>query len=99
MIANHVDSCLKHVIRNTQFPRQLKDVEFRVKTTRSKDLRVSISSYLLLMLREWPPTSIDRVVGHVGGMIEVRSLGRGIGATASRAERGCSTGHDSSRDL
>lgn len=51
-----------------------------MKVTRSKDLRVSLSLYLLLMLREWPPTSMDRVVGHVGGMLKVRFPGAGTGA-------------------
>lgn len=78
VIASRVDSCLKHVIKHTRFPRQLKEVEFRLKDTRSKDMRVCISSYLLLMLREWPPASIDKDAAHVEAMIKVQEDWEGV---------------------
>lgn len=71
VIVTHVDTCIKHIIRHTRFPRQLKEIEYRVKHTRSKDMRVSIGSYVLLMLQKWPAASMDKEAAHLEAMIEV----------------------------
>lgn len=67
-----VDSCMKHVINHTRFPRQLKEIEYRVKNSRSKDLRESIGAYVLLMLNTWPAASMEKEAGHLQSIISVK---------------------------
>ncbi|CAN0342731.1 unnamed protein product, partial [Ascophyllum nodosum] len=39
VISAQVNSCMRHVIEYTRFPRQLKEMENMVRNSRSKDLR------------------------------------------------------------
>ncbi|CAM9252620.1 unnamed protein product [Ectocarpus sp. 12 AP-2014] len=62
---------MRHVIEHSRFPRQLKEVEYTVRNSRSKDLRESVGAYVLLMLRAWPPASMDKEAGHLESIIGV----------------------------
>ncbi|CAM9568539.1 unnamed protein product, partial [Pylaiella littoralis] len=69
VIVAQVDSCMKHIISHSRFPRQLKEVDYTVRVSRSKDLRESVGSYVLLMLRKWPAASMDKEAGYLESVI------------------------------
>ncbi|CAM9473158.1 unnamed protein product, partial [Hapterophycus canaliculatus] len=71
VIVGQVDSCMQHIIAHSRFPRQLKEVDYTVKNSRSKDLRESVGSYVLLMLETWPAASMDKEAGYLESVIEV----------------------------
>lgn len=83
VIVAQVDSCMKHVIRHTRFPRQLKEIEYRVRNSRSKDLRESVGSYVFLMLSTWPAASMDKDAQHLENIISVRSVVLGLNKKCS----------------
>lgn len=74
VIVGHVNACLRHIIVHTCFVRQLKDFEYMVKNSRSKHLHESIASYVILMLQSWPPSAVDKEVGYLESMVEVKVL-------------------------
>lgn len=47
-------------------------MDYTVKNSRSKDLRESVGSYVLLMLQTWPAASMDKEAGYLESVIEVR---------------------------
>ena len=63
---------MRHVISNTRFPRQLKEVEYTVKNSRSNHLRESVASYVLLMLSSWPAPSMEKEAAYLESIISVR---------------------------
>lgn len=63
---------MRHVISHSRFPRQLKEVEYAVKNSRSNNLRESVASYVLLMLGTWSANSMEKEVAHVESIITVR---------------------------
>lgn len=64
--------CMKHIIKHTRFPRQLKEVEYTVRNSRSKDLREMVASYVYLILDTWPPASLEKEIVFVESLISVR---------------------------
>ncbi|CAN0499584.1 unnamed protein product, partial [Laminaria digitata] len=62
---------MRHVISNTRFPRQLKEMEYTVKNSRSNHLRESVGSYVLLMLSKWPAPSMEKEAAHLESIISL----------------------------
>lgn len=57
-----------------------------MRNSRSKDLRESVGSYVLLMLGSWPPASMDKEAGYLESIIAVRE-GGGRGGGEARVLR------------
>lgn len=60
----------------------LPQVEYTVRNSRSKDLRESVGSYVLLMLKTWPAASMDKEAGYLESIVQVRR-GEGGGSDAT----------------
>ncbi|CAM9399547.1 unnamed protein product [Chrysoparadoxa australica] len=64
-IQEYVDDCVKSVIHNTRFPKQIKEMVFEARDSHSARLREAVASYLTLMLEVWPASVLDREVEHL----------------------------------
>eukprot|EP00903_Cladosiphon_okamuranus_P015412 g14235.t1 len=71
VIVGQVDSCMRHIIAHSRFPRQLKEVEYTVRNSRSKDLRESVGAYVLLMLKTWPAASMDKEAVYLESIVQL----------------------------
>ena len=65
---------MRHVIEHTCFPRQLEEMEYMVRNSRSKDLREMVASYVRLVLGTWPAASMERERDRVSGIPRVGAL-------------------------
>ena len=63
---------MRHVIEHTRFPRQLKEMEYMVRNSRSKDLREMVASYVRLILGTWPAASMEREIASLESLVSVR---------------------------
>lgn len=76
-------------------------MDYTVKNSRSKDLRESVGSYVLLMLETWPAASMDKEAGHLESVIEVKpqmhAQGKGNRSASNFASRRVASGQMNGR--
>eukprot|EP00611_Tribonema_gayanum_P008131 TRINITY_DN1758_c0_g1_i3.p1 TRINITY_DN1758_c0_g1~~TRINITY_DN1758_c0_g1_i3.p1 ORF type:complete len:542 (-),score=76.53 TRINITY_DN1758_c0_g1_i3:32-1657(-) len=69
VIQEYVDHAMVAIIEHVRFPRQLKDIAYEIKTSRSKELRAVLARYILQIVQQWPPEVLERDIDHLQAAI------------------------------